>query len=271
MGRQGRKTQYAVEINGELFPNGESLRSRCRSIIDKYLWDGCPQDVSLDGCDSSFFIELVRLRNQGRIEANGYVKDVVRTTREGQVGRHLCFVYGNGTRDMIGWSKLCAGERKTQQKVNDALRQAVAKQMSRVYAKTFDASTVSVCKLTGAISVTAGSRIVICPKSGHRLSVTGEFADEVGVVHHDGESFAEIRDAWMEQHGYTFDSLPLLDRQEGGTTIAPGDIRDSWEAFHALHASLIVVSKKWHDTHHSEQRTKVKEVRDVIASTIADC
>jgi hypothetical protein len=271
MGRQGRKTQYSVEINGEVFPNGEALRSRCRSVIDKYLWPGCPRDVSLDGCDSSFFIELVRLRNPSRIESNGYVRDVTRTTRDGQIGRHLCFTYGNGVRDMIGWSKLCAGEPKTSQKVNDALRQAVAKQMARVYAKAFDASTVSISQRTGAISVSPGSRIVICPKSGRRLSVTGEFADDVGVVHHDCTPFAEIRDAWMEQHGHTFDSLPLIDRQEGGTTVTPGDIRDSWEAFHALHASLIVVSKKWHEVHHLEERAKSQEVNDVVAQTIADC
>jgi hypothetical protein len=143
--------------------------------------------------------------------------------------------------------------------------------MARVYAKAFDASTVSISQRTGAISVSPGSRIVICPKSGRRLSVTGEFADDVGVVHHDCTPFAEIRDAWMEQHGHTFDSLPLIDRQEGGTTVTPGDIRDSWEAFHALHASLIVVSKKWHEVHHLEERAKSKEVNDVVAQTIADC
>lgn len=271
MGRHGRKTQYAVEINGELFSNGESLRSRCRSLIDKYLWAGCPNEVLMDECDSSFFIELVRLRNPGRIEAHGYVRDVVRTTRQGQVGRHVCFVYGDGVVDMIGWSKLCAGEKKTSQKVNDALRQAVAKQMARVYATTFEASATHVCTRTGELSVTTGSRIVVCPKSGRRLSVTGEFADDVGVVHHDCTSFSDIRNAWMEQHGYTWDSVPLLDVQEGGTTVAPGDIRDSWEAFHAMHASLIVVSKRWHDAHHADERKKTKEVHDVVSSTTADC
>jgi hypothetical protein len=265
MGRHGRKTQYAVEINGELFANGEALRSRCRLLIDKYLWAGCPADVSLDACDSSFFIELVRLRDPSRIEAHGYVRDVVRTTREGQVGRHLRFVYGDGAVDMIGWSKLCAGEKNTSQKVNDALRQAVAKQMARVYAATFDASAAYVCERTEGLSVAAGSRIVICPKSGCRLSVTGEFADDVGVVHHDCMSFADIRDAWLKQNSHNCDSLPLLDRQEGGMTVAPGDIRDSWEAFHALHASLVVVSKRWHDAHHLEERTKVKELHDVVA------
>jgi hypothetical protein len=270
MGRQARKTQYAVEINGEVFPNGESLRDRCRSVLDKYIWHGCPAEVSLEDDDSCFFIELVRLRDPIRLEVNGYVRDVTRTTREGQVGRHLCFVYGNGMRDMIGWSKLCAGERKTPQKASDALRQSVANQMARAYAKTFDASTVSICPSTGVISMMAASRIVSCPKSGLRLSVTGEFADDVGVVHHDVKSFAEIRDHWMSSNGHTFDSLPLVDRQEGGTALALGDIRDSWEAFHALHAELVVVSKRWHDEHHVEERRKLKEISNVVASTAAD-
>jgi hypothetical protein len=240
MGCQGRKTQYAIDINGEFFSSGESLRHRCQEILDKYIWPGCPLDVPLSEDDADFFVTLVRIRDPERISDMTYVREVVRTSREGQIGRHLCFVYGSGDRDMIGWSKMCAGARKRPQYVTDALRQAIASQMMQAYCVAF-----------------AAGPIFICPKSGRSLSTTGEWADDTAVVHHDAMTFAEIRDQWMAAHGHTFDSLPLVDRIDGGTDLAPGRVRDSWLQYHQDCASLVVVSKRWHDEHHVKERQNV--------------
>lgn len=264
MAESGRRTKYATEINGEVFPNGDALRDRCRLILDKYIWGGCPNDVSLDDDDASFFIALVRLRDPARIPAGDYIADVCRTTREGQVGRHLAFFYGSGTKDMIGWSKLCAGKRKKPQQVTDAMRQAVASQMMRAYSSAFGKSGFSVDEL-GNISIDAG--IAVCPKSGRTLSPTGEYADDSAVVHHDGVSFSELRDIWLESSGYTLDALPIVDLELGGSSIAPGDASDSWQAFHAMNANLVVVSKKWHDEHHASERKVKKEKHDVVSTS----
>lgn len=236
MGVARKATKYAVDINGEIFQSGEALRDRCRLLLDKYVWPGCPLDVSLSDDDASFFISLVRIRDPRRIPEGDYVADVCRTTRDGQVGRHLAFFYGSGTKDMIGWSKLCTGKRGRPQQATDAMRQAVAAQMMRAYSSAFV------------------GQIAECPKSGRTLSPTGEYADDTAVVHHDGVSFSELRDIWLDRTGYTVDSLPIVELEIGGCSLAPGDALESWQAFHASNANLVVVSKKWHDEHHAEER-----------------
>jgi hypothetical protein len=266
MARPTRKTKYAIEVNGIHFTNGESLKKFLRELIDCYLWDGCPSEVSMSDEHASFLIELVRLRCPSRIPEGQYVKDVLRTTREGQVGRHVCFVYGNGERDMIGWTGLCSSGKSPRHAANDALRHAVWSQTSRVYSKAF-AGTQTETEGDWLTSILSSSRICVCPKSGLRLSETGEFADDVGVVHHDGMPYADIVKAWMDQYGHTHETLPLVELQIGGWRLEAGDIRDSWEAFHAMHAELVVVSKKWHEQHHAEERKKTKERVDVIAPT----
>lgn len=249
MGVARKATKYAVDINGEIFQSGEALRDRCRLLLDKYIWAGCPHDVSLDDDDASFFISFVRIRDPRRIPEGDYVADVCRTTRDGQVGRHLAFFYGSGTKDMIGWSKLCTGKRGRPQQATDAMRQAVAAQMMRAYSSAF------------------AGQIAQCPKSGRTLSVTGEYADDTAVVHHDGVSFSELRDIWLDSTGYTLACLPVVELEIGGCSLAPGDALESWQAFHARHAILVVVSKRWHDEHHAEERRLKKELQNVIGTT----
>jgi hypothetical protein len=264
-----RKTQYAVEVNGIYFANGGELKKHIRSMIDTYIWPGCPDDVSMNEEHSSFLVELVRMREPSRVPDGQYVRDVLRTTREGQIGRHVCFVYGNGHRDVISWNGLCTAGKNSRQHANDALRDAVRGQTARVFARAFDDTSVDTGP-NGETIIAPGSKIHICPMTGLRLSLTGEFADDIGLVHHNGLPFSKIRDAWMAEHGHTHESLPLVELQIGGWTLAKGDVRDSWEAFHALHADLIVVAKQWHDKHHAEDRKKLKEVQNVVAPTTAD-
>jgi len=269
MSPAARKTQYAVEVNGLCFANGTELKKHMRSMIDTYIWPLCPSDVSMNDDDASFLIELVRLRQPRRIPDGQYVRDVLRTTRDGQIGRHVCFVYGSGHRDVISWNGLCTAGKNSRQHANDALRDAVRGQTARVFANAFDDTSLATGP-NGETVITPGSKIHICPMTGLRLSLTGEFADDIGLVHHSGLPFSQIRDAWMAEQGYTHESLPLVELQIGGWTLEKGDIRDSWEAFHAMHSDLIVVSKRWHDEHHAEDRRKSKEKQNVVASTPAD-
>ena len=234
-----RKTQYACEILGEYFPTAAVLRERCQQILDRYLSEPCYQEHRMADEDAAFFVELVRLRDPSRIPAGCYVSGVIRGTRQGQVGRHLLFEYSDGTRDMIGWSKLCGGPPACSTRASDAMRQSIKQQMLMAYAEFFD-----------------GRGSGVCPKTGRTLSVTGEWCDDAAVVHHEGMAFSEIRDAWLATNGLILDQLPLKDLWDsGGYELAPGALCESWQRFHKDNATLVVVSRRWHEDHHLTQRT----------------
>lgn len=229
------KTKYACEILGESYPTASALRSRCREIIDRYTdpKNGLEQEVV--GEDHNFLVELVRLRDAGRIPTGTYVRRIVRCCRDGQVGRHIRFEYGDGTSDMIGWSKLCGGKPATFTQASNAMREAVRDQMHAAYMRFF-----------------GGSSSGVCPKTGATISHGGEFFGGRAVVHHDGMPFAQIRDLWLKASGKTAESLALKDIFDGGGhTLADGDDRESWRAFHAENAILVVVSESWHKQHHA--------------------
>lgn len=234
-----RKTRYACEILGEQFATAKDLRSRCRRLFDKYLVHPCRDEEQLDENDAAFFVELVRLRDAARIPRGCYVKRVLRSTRDGQVGRHLLFEYSDGSRDMIGWSKLCGGRPATSTIASDAMRQSIKDQMQKVYGEFFK-----------------GRQCGTCPKTGKTISATGEWCGDFAVVHHDGLSFADIRDAWLSQRGISIEQVPLKDAWwDGGREVAPGDLCDSWKRFHQQMAVLVVVSAEWHRQHHQQERT----------------
>lgn len=228
-----RKTQYACDINGEYFPTAKSIEDRCRQILAKYQWPGCPLEVEMSDDDAGFFVELVRLRDPGRIPEGTYVRQVLRTDHKGQIGNHVAFVYGNGVRDCIGWQKLKGGKPKDPAKITAALRETICYQTLAVYKEAF-----------------GGGLTAKCAKTGVDVSVQGELYGALAVVHHDGPPFAKIRDMWLEQEGITLDQVPIMDLQIGGYAVAPGRLAESWKAFHAAYAQLMVVSKPWHDRHH---------------------
>ena len=229
------KTKYACDILGESYPTAVALRSRCREIIDRYTDPRAGLEQELAGEDHDFFVEFVRLRDASRIPKGTYVRRIVRCCRDGQIGRHIRFEYGDGSTDMIGWSKLCGGRPATFTQVSNAMREAVRDQMQSAYTGFF-----------------RGSNSGVCPKTGTAISYTGEFYGDRAVVHHDGLSFAELRDLWFERVGKKPDELTLRDIFDGGGhTLADGEDRDSWRAFHAGNANLVVVSETWHMQHHA--------------------
>jgi hypothetical protein len=238
-----RKTQYACEILGEYFPTAARLRERCQQILDKYLSEPCYQEHRMAEGDAAFFVELVRLRDPLRVPAGCYVRRVIRGERQGQIGRHLLFEYSDGTRDMIGWSKLCGGPPSCATRASDAMRQSITPQMLAAWAKFFD-----------------GREYGVCPKTGRTISATGSWCDDSAVVHHEGIPFAQIRDAWLHQNKLTADQLPLKDLWDaGGYEIATGELCESWKRFHEQVATLVVVSSRWHAGHHVAERKQLLE------------
>jgi len=237
------KTKYACEILGQQFSTAAALRIRCREILDSYLAPGSPAEQEMLDDDRLFFIELVRLRDQTRIPEGTYVRRVVRCCRDGQIGRHVRFEYGDGTSDMIGWSKLCGGPPATFTQVTNALRESIRDQMQAAYTAFFKGRS------SGA-----------CPYTGIELSYTGEIHGDRAVVHHDGMQFSQIRDLWFQSTGIKPDGVPLKDLFDGGGyEVSDGEIRDSWRAFHAEKATLVVVSEKWHHEHHASSAEESKE------------
>lgn len=237
------KTKYACEILGQQFSTAAALRNRCRVILDAYLAPGSDPEQEMLDDDRLFFIELVRLRDQARIPQDTYVRRVVRCCREGQMGRHVRFEYGDGTSDMIGWSKLCGGPQATATQVTSALRESIRDQMQAAYTAFF-----------------RGRNSGQCPFTGIALSYTGEIHGDRAVVHHDGMQFSQIRDLWFESTGITPEGVPLKDLFDGGGyEVSDGAIRDSWRAFHAEKARLVVVSEKWHHEHHASSAEESKE------------
>jgi hypothetical protein len=229
------KTKYACEILGITFPTAKALRFHCQVILDRYLTPCSQPEEVLSDDDAEFFVELVRLRDGTRIPQGTYVNRVVRCCRDGQIGRHVRFEYGDGSRDMIGWSKLCGGPQATATQVTNAMRESIRDQMQAVYSAFF-----------------RGRNSGPCPQTGIELSVTGEFHGGRAVVHHDGMPFAAIRDLWLSTAGVRLEDLTLKDLFDGGGyELAEGELRDSWRAFHADRANLVVVSERWHREHHS--------------------
>lgn len=238
-----RKTQYACDILGEYFATAAELRAKGRRLLDKYLVQPCYAEHVMQEEDAAFFVELVRLRDPSRIPSGCYISRVYRGSRQGQIGRHLVFEYSDGTRDLIGWSKLCGGRPCDLTVGKDAMRQSITPQMLAAWAKFFD-----------------GREYGVCPKTGRTISATGSWCDDSAVVHHEGVSFAQIRDAWLHQNKLTADQLPLKDLWDaGGYEIAPGELCESWKRFHEQMATLVVVSSRWHAEHHVAERKQPLE------------
>jgi hypothetical protein len=144
---------------------------------------------------------------------------------------------------MIGWSKLCGGPPATFTQVTNALRESIRDQMQAAYTAFFKGRS------SGA-----------CPYTGIELSYTGEIHGDRAVVHHDGMQFSQIRDLWFQSTGIKPDGVPLKDLFDGGGyEVSDGEIRDSWRAFHAEKATLVVVSEKWHHEHHASSAEESKE------------
>jgi hypothetical protein len=72
--------------------------------------------------------------------------------------------------------------------------------------------------------------------------------------------FSQIRDLWFKSTGINPEGVPLKDLFDGGGyEVSDGEIRDSWRAFHAEKARLVVVSEKWHHEHHASSAEESKE------------
>lgn len=238
-----RKTDYACEILGQYFATASALRIHCRMIIDKYLGDDCLPEEPMSVDDASFFIALVRLRDPDRIPVSTYVRRVVRCCRLGQIGRHVRFDYGDGTRDLIGWSKICGGKPASFSQISNAMRQSILPQMLAAYSSFF-------CETQSRI----------CPKSGVAISCANDILGEEAIVHHDSVTFAEIRDMWFREMNITPDQLHLKDLWDsGGYELADGPMCESWQKFHKEVATLVVVSARWHKEHHGKSRYEMEK------------
>jgi hypothetical protein len=137
--------------------------------------------------------------------------------------------------ELIGWSKLCGGKQATFTQVSNAMREAIRYQMQQAYARFFE-----------------GRQSGICQHTGVSISYSGGIHGDRAVVHHDGISFAQIRDMWFQEAFVSPEQLHLKDMFDGGGhTLVDDELSNSWKEFHRLKAKLVVVSESWHRKHHA--------------------
>ena len=227
-----RRTKHAREILGEFYPTAKALRKRCQEILDQYRQTTAAPDVLLSGEHAAFFVEL--------LQPEGAVSAAYKSTRDGQLGRHLRFVYEDGLSDLVSWNNACGSPPKQAAEASNAMRWESSKLSVDVACKFFSAPWPWLCQ-----------------KSGVYVSQAGGFEGERYEVHHDGKEWSCIRDEWLEAEGITLEQVPIEPQfGGGGYQMQPGALRSSWVRFHAEHAKLVVVSLSWHKQHHGNCKSK---------------
>ena len=231
-----RKSKHAREICGELFPTAKAIRSRCREILDQYeQTTECP-DVEMSDDHTRFFVELT--------SPGMPVVKACKSTSDGQMGRHVRFFYRNGTTELIGWSNSCGSPPSRKSEANAAMRFESSKTSRDVISRFF-----------------SGRGPWRCQKTGDFISISGGFEGEFCCVHHDGEEWSSIRDAWLADERISIEDVAIEEAFDGrGCQMKPGPLRDSWRRFHDLRANLVVVSQSWHKKHHASNKPTIGEV-----------
>lgn len=226
-----RKSKHARTICGEFYPTAKSLRERCRWILDQYPQTKAAPDVRLNDVHTMFFVEL--------LSPSVDVAAAYKSTSDGQIGRHLRFVYTTGLSELVGWCDACGSPPKYASEASDAMRWESSKKSRDVAAAFFSSPGPWVCQ-----------------KSGAFISPSGGFEGHRYHVHHDGKEWAAIRDEWLKEVGITLDDVPIEPQFERGYQMKDGPLKESWVRFHDTHASLVVVSQLWHEKHHKECRAQ---------------
>lgn len=233
---QPRKSKHAREIGGEFFPTAKAIRDRCRHIFDQYVQTADMPNVKINEEHMRFFVELVR--------PSMAVVEAYKSTSDGQLGRHLRFLYEDGSDELVGWISACGSAPNRRADANAAMRFESSKLSRDILASFFSARPPWLCQ-----------------KSGVHISQSGGFDGHLPHVHHDGQEWATIRDEWLALVGMSLEEVPTEPHFDGrGNQMPAGDLRDSWRQYHESRASLVVVSKSWHETHHANNRKESPEV-----------
>lgn len=230
-----RKSKHARTVGGEFFPTAKALRERCRIILDQYRQTKEAPEVEISLEHMRFFVDVIR---PVRAVAFAY-----KSTADGQLGRHLRFEYEDGSSELVGWSDACGSAPNRRADATAAMR--------------FESSKLSRDVL---VEFFASPAPWLCQKSGVHISMSGGFDGELCCVHHDGEEWAAIRDAWLEQEGICLEDVPTEPHFDGrGQQMPAGAFRDSWRSFHDSRAKLVVVSRSWHKRHHASDQESGSE------------
>jgi hypothetical protein len=234
---------YHSNVLGEFFPTAKSLLEKCRNILDSYMDPALGLEAEMNVTDSNFFYELVMKRDPERIEKHGGLFGVYRSHRFGVPGRHLRFVYEDGSEDMIGWSKMASPVSGIEAKVTRCLRDSVRDQIEE------------------AIDLfLSGDCCRHCPMTGVKIGRSGSGCEDKAIVHHEGMSFSNIRDLWLAWHGIELKDIVLRSKgTEGGSRIADANLERAWQQFHREQSKLVVVSEQWHIKHHSTSTRRSHE------------
>ena len=215
-GRHGR-----FKIRGVYYPTFRSVRAEIKRRLAAYPIGG-PKDLTAD--DFDWFVHLIReMHPYASEKLSKPVVGIRKYNRYGHQGDNLLLIYSDGSSLPFSWNKCCKGKESSDgSSVKAALRAAVQDQTSAVMDAAFrDASEIA------------------CPMCGERI------ARHTAHVDHAPPRFSDLVKAWLIERGIALDKVPLADDPQGGSLIAPGQMLDSWRAFHKRHAVLRVVSARW--------------------------
>lgn len=197
-----------MTIGTESFETKDLARQRCREVLDKYLGSEIPP-----GKDWDLVMALLKLHPYAANKIGGGVA-TFRVVLEGQstgkdLSRHFQVIRSDGTE--IDFShKQCLNGGSKRADCLEAMRAAVADQLAAAR--------------SAVVGVVAGCQ-----------------------AHHEGASFQQLADQWMQQEKLTFESVAVTRPEDGiGKVMGDPEQMSSWQEFHLAQATLAPMDAETH-------------------------
>jgi len=220
------------EIAGNTYKT-ESLKKEVARIKDRLAYG---EQITRGDSDFDFMAELYdkyypRLDDDGKPSSSDSVMDLTVQPNENCVYRSNTFFWIMPDGELINWQpKDCFESRTQKAEAKEGFRWAIRPQIQ--------------LKLQ-LISGSLGGRPMECPITGKLFypNVTGQ-----AEVHHLDPSFNEILNRFIEENGIDIESVKVVNRNgtEYGKFLIDTDLMKKFQAYHAQHANLQVVSKEGH-------------------------
>lgn len=212
-----RKSKYATTIQGKFFPTKKALGECVRGILKR--------GRGLTREEETFMLEFFERHPRWEQKSRGGVTTVfVGPSPESPEG---CFWLQrtDGSCVDISYNKCLTPSGYVGKRARSSLRTAVSGQMMAFKREAL-----------------AGAQSFVCPLNGE--VVTGS---DIHVDHVAPATFAALVRLWMEREGFAnLAALPVEDdplRETRGPRLRP-DVAQSWQAFHAEHAVLRLLSAR---------------------------
>jgi hypothetical protein len=212
--RPGRRltAKRGILIGERAFPTKGEADAYIREVRDKYALGA---DVT-NADDQEFLLDVLDLHPESADKIGPGVDHFEVRDSGSTIGFGI--VRSDGSAIDFSW-KRCLHEPCHEQQVRGAMRAAVQYHKFAVRDAAFAAGEVR-CPITGELLTT---------QTCH--------------VHHEGDEFVDIADAFANEVG-GYERIEVVPADDGiGRRLRDDELSKSWEAYHAEHARMVVVSK----------------------------